>query len=55
MGMGGGLGGNKPLVEFKAGRCDFDGKMVKPDRRKGTIRVVKDFQGMKKFEWCEAD
>lgn len=34
------------LVEFKAGRMTFDGRTVKPDRRKGIIRVVKDRQGM---------
>jgi hypothetical protein len=37
------------LVEFKAGKMDFDGKMVKPDRRKGIIRVMKDAQGMMQF------
>jgi hypothetical protein len=30
------------LVEFKAGRMDYDGRMVKPDRRKGLIRIIKD-------------
>ena len=34
--------GPKPLVEFKAGRMDYDGKMVTPDRRRGLIRVIKD-------------
>ncbi|CDW71479.1 adhesion-regulating molecule [Stylonychia lemnae] len=33
----------------------FDGKMVKPDRRRGIIRVVADFQGMKQFQWLDAD
>ena len=42
--MGGlGLGGGpKPQVEFKAGRMNYDGRMVKPDRRKGIIKVVSD-------------
>ena len=34
---------------------DYDGKLVKPDRRKGLIRVVKDAQGMLQFQWCDAD
>jgi len=39
----GGLGGGKPaLVEFKAGRMNYDGRMVTPDRRKGTIKIVLD-------------
>ena len=32
------------LVEFKAGIMNFDGKMVTPDRRKGTVKLVKDMQ-----------
>lgn len=32
----------KALVEYKAGKMNYDGKMVKPDRRKGLIRVTKD-------------
>ena len=52
----GGLGGAKPaLVEFKAGRMNYDGRMVTPDRRKGTIKIVLDTQGMKSFQWFEAD
>ncbi len=41
--MMGGMGGhsfNKPLVEFKAGKMNYDGKMVTPDRRKGLIRII---------------
>ena len=49
-GMGGaGLGGPKPLIEFKAGRMDYDGRMVTPDRRKGILKVVKDAHGMTTF------
>ena len=43
------------LVEFKAGRMDYDGRMVTPDRRKGLIKVTKDDQGMKTFSFCDAD
>ena len=50
----GGLGamqnmGPKALVEFKAGKMNYDGKMVTPDRRKGLVRVVEDAGGMKQF------
>ena len=34
---------------------EFDGRMVKPMRRKGIIRVTQDPQGMKQFQWCDAD
>lgn len=34
---------------------NFDGRIVKPDRRKGIIRVIKDAQGMTQFQWCDAD
>ena len=49
------MGGPKPLVEFKAGRMNYDGRMVTPDRRKGLIRIVTDAHGMKTFQWCEAE
>lgn len=45
----------KPLVEIKAGRMNFDGRVVKPDRRRGIIRVIQDSQGMKQFQWLDAD
>jgi hypothetical protein len=41
-GMGGLSGGKPALVEFKAGRMNYDGRMVTPDRRKGTIKIVLD-------------
>jgi hypothetical protein len=40
---------NKALVEIKAGKMTFDGKLVKPERRKGVIKIVKDPQGMMQF------
>ena len=47
-GLGGyGMGGPKPLVEFKSGKMNYDGKMVTPDRRKGLVRIVEDASGMK--------
>lgn len=48
--MGGaGRAGPAPLVEFKAGRMNYDGRMVTPDRRKGTIKIISDATGMKTF------
>ena len=58
---GGGLGGmgggsSKTLVSFKAGRMDYDGKMVTPDRRKGLIRVIKNLMTHEtQFQWCDPD
>ena len=57
--MGGGRGAAAPqsnaLVEFKAGKMSYDGKKVKPERRKGLIRVTKDMQGMIQFSFCDAE
>ena len=47
--------GPKTLVEFKAGKMSFSGRIVKPERRKGLIRVIKDASGMMKFQWCDAE
>jgi len=33
-------GGNKVLVEFKAGRMTYDGRMVKPERKRGIVKVI---------------
>ena len=48
-GMQGMGGGPAPLVEFKAGKMNYDGRMVTPDRKRGLIRVVSDSHGMKTF------
>jgi 26S proteasome regulatory subunit N13 len=53
--QGGMMDGPKPLVEFKAGRMDYDGRMVTPDRRRGLLRVIKDPHGMTTFQFCDAD
>ena len=42
MGRGGAGAPNNALVEFKAGKMSYDGRMVKPERRKGIIRVTRD-------------
>lgn len=43
------------MVEYKAGKMNFNGRMVTPDRRKGWLRVVKDPMqpGMVTFQWCD--
>lgn len=50
-----GFGAPPALCEFKAGRMNFDGRMVTPDRRRGWIRVKSDPMqpGMVTFEWCD--
>lgn len=53
-GGGGGIPGNEVLVEFKAGRMNYDGKRVVADKKRGTIKVTKDAQGIKQFQWIEA-
>lgn len=57
--IGGGRGAPAPqsnaLVEFKAGKMSYDGKKVKPERRKGIIRVTKDMQGMIQFSFLDAE
>ena len=56
MGLGGAArSGPAPLVEFKAGRMNYDGRMVTPDRRRGVIKIVSDASGMKTFQWCDAE
>lgn len=40
--LGGQPRGPPALVEFKAGRMNFDGRMVTADRRKGMIKIVVD-------------
>ena len=39
--------GPKALIEFKAGKMNYDGRMVTAERRKGIIRIIEDSGGMK--------
>lgn len=52
----GGFGARGPtvLVEFKCGMMNFDGKMVTPNRARGTLKVVREQPGMTQFQWCDA-
>lgn len=45
---------SQALVSFKCGRMNYDGKMVTPDRQKGTLKVMSDMQpGMTNLQWCD--
>lgn len=57
---GGGAGGAAAtgppaLCEFKAGKMNYDGRMVTPDRRRGWIRITSNPMepGMVTFNFCD--
>ena len=55
--LGSGMGAppsSQAVVEFKAGRMNYDGKRVTAVKTRGTIKVVKDPQGILQFQWSEA-
>ena len=54
LGKGGSMPSNEVLVEIKAGKMFYDGKKVTPDKKRGTIKIIRDFQGVKSFQWIEA-
>lgn len=54
LGQGGGMASSECLIDFKAGRMDYDGKKVTADKRRGTIKLIRDPQGIKQFQWIEA-
>ena len=45
---------NTVIVEFKAGKMKYQGKKVTADPRRGTVRLVRDVQGLISFRWCPA-
>lgn len=47
----GSSGGNRHLVEFRAGRMTMAGKMVHPDTRKGLLYVYQADDGLIHFCW----
>lgn len=53
--LGGGTsaGGKKPLLQFRAGRMNRDGKWVKPDARKGLIFLEQTEDSLLHFRWKE--
>lgn len=50
-GLGGSSGGNKHLVEFRAGRMTLKGRMVHPDKRKGLLYVYQGEDSLMHFCW----
>lgn len=51
--MGGSSGGNRHLVEFRAGRMSMVDKMVHPDPRKGLLYIYQSEDGLIHFCWKE--
>lgn len=49
--LGGSSGGNRHLVEFRAGRMNLTNKMVHPDQRKGMVYVYQADDGLIHFCW----
>lgn len=49
--LGGSSGGNRHLVEFRAGRMNMVGKMVHPDARKGLVYMYQAEDGLIHFCW----
>lgn len=49
--LGGSSGGNRHLVEFRAGRMNLVNKMVHPDNRKGLVYVYQAEDGLIHFCW----
>ncbi|XP_055601152.1 proteasomal ubiquitin receptor ADRM1 homolog isoform X2 [Uranotaenia lowii] len=49
--LGGSSGGNRHLVEFRAGRMNLVNKMVHPDNRKGLVYVYQAEDGLMHFCW----
>ena len=42
---------SKNLVEFKAGKMQITGKLVKPDKRKGLVYVYQSEDSLMHFCW----
>ncbi|GBP39986.1 Proteasomal ubiquitin receptor ADRM1 homolog [Eumeta japonica] len=49
--LGGSSGGNKHLVEFRAGRMTLKGRTVHPDKRKGLLYVYQGEDSLMHFCW----
>ncbi|GAX83922.1 hypothetical protein CEUSTIGMA_g11346.t1 [Chlamydomonas eustigma] len=41
------------ILGFKAGKLELEGKILKPDARKGYVRVVQSDEGLIRIEWRE--
>lgn len=42
---------NKPLIEFRAGIMNMEGKKLVPDKRKGLIQILRSPDGLVHFVW----
>ncbi|CEL99226.1 unnamed protein product [Vitrella brassicaformis CCMP3155] len=42
---------SRVLVEFKAGKCNWDGQRVTPDKRKGNLSLVTGDDGLTHVQW----
>lgn len=49
--LGGGSGGSKHLVEFRAGRMNLKDRMMHPDNRKGFLYVYQSDDSLMHFCW----
>lgn len=49
--LGSGSSNGSNLVEFRAGRMNFIGKMVHPDTRKGLVYLTQSEDGLMHFCW----
>jgi len=43
------------IVEFRAGKLDWDGKMCTPDKRKGKLSLVKDAEDLHHVIWFDRE
>ncbi|XP_024028378.1 26S proteasome regulatory subunit RPN13 [Morus notabilis] len=41
------------MLEFRAGKMQFDGKKVVPDTRKGLVRIGRGEEGLVHFQWLD--
>ncbi|XP_044464652.1 26S proteasome regulatory subunit RPN13 isoform X2 [Mangifera indica] len=41
------------LLEFRAGKMNFEGKRVAPDVRKGLVRIARGDEGLIHFQWLD--
>lgn len=41
------------MLEFRAGKMQFDGKKVAPDTRKGLVRIGRGEEGLVHFQWLD--
>ncbi|KYN93276.1 putative 26S proteasome regulatory subunit RPN13, partial [Plasmodium gaboni] len=45
----------KVHLQINAGKCIYDGKMVKPDKRKGKLVLYKIYDNLYNFQWINRE